>query len=140
MVCPMCGEIFNQSGYKVIVHAFVTQQPVPVAVEEQGKEAPTMEVRDAKMIPYIEKGESERLQSQPAEEGQYYWKDDGASQEQLQQRKVVDKRGADTQEPASPKILVEVDTQIGAEEPEAENNLDFNEEVYAVTPEPSQDT
>ena len=33
----MCGEIFNQSGYKVIVRAFVTQQPVPTAVEEQGQ-------------------------------------------------------------------------------------------------------
>ena len=37
VVCPMCGEIFNQSGYKVIVHAFVTQQPVSTAVEEQGQ-------------------------------------------------------------------------------------------------------
>ena len=27
-----------------------------------------------------------------------------------------------------------------AEEPEAKNIHDFNEEVYAVTPEPSQDT
>ena len=25
VVCPVCGEIFNQSGYKVIVCAFVTQ-------------------------------------------------------------------------------------------------------------------
>ena len=24
VVFPMCGEIFNQSGYKVIVRAFVT--------------------------------------------------------------------------------------------------------------------
>ena len=37
VVCPMCGEIFNQSDYKVIVHAFVTQQPIPIAVEEQGQ-------------------------------------------------------------------------------------------------------
>ena len=37
MVCPMCGEIFNQSGYKVIVHSFVTQQLIPAAVEEQGQ-------------------------------------------------------------------------------------------------------
>ena len=35
VVCPMCGEIFNQSGYKVIVCAFVTQQPIPIAMEEQ---------------------------------------------------------------------------------------------------------
>ena len=47
VVYPVCGEIFNQSGYKVIVHAFVIQQPVPAAVEEQGQEAPKMEVRDA---------------------------------------------------------------------------------------------
>ena len=48
VVCPVCGEIFNQSGYKFIVHAFVTQQLVPAAVEEQGQEAPKVEVRDAK--------------------------------------------------------------------------------------------
>ena len=35
---------------------------------------------------------------------------------------------------------VEVATQIGAEEPEAQNISDFNEEVYAMTPEPSQGT
>ena len=34
VVCPMCGEIFNQSGYKVIFHAFVTQQQVLEAMEE----------------------------------------------------------------------------------------------------------
>ena len=37
VVCSVCGEIFNQSGYKVIVHSFVTQQPIPIAVEEQGQ-------------------------------------------------------------------------------------------------------
>ena len=37
VVFLVCGEIFNQSGYKVIVHAFVTQQPIPVVVEEQGQ-------------------------------------------------------------------------------------------------------
>ena len=45
--CSTCGEIFNQLGYKVIVCAFVTQQPAPAAMEEQGQEAPKMEVRDA---------------------------------------------------------------------------------------------
>ena len=25
VVCPMCGEIFDELGYKVIVHAFTTQ-------------------------------------------------------------------------------------------------------------------
>ena len=127
MVYPMCGEIFNQSGYKVIFHSFVAQQPVLTTMEEQGQEAPKMEVRDAEMIPDIEKGGSEQLQSQPVEEGQSDWKDDEASQEQLQQREVVDKQGADTQEPASLNILVEVATQIGAEEPEAKNIPNFNE-------------
>ena len=49
-------------------------------------------------------------------------------------------QGADTQEPASPNILVEVATQIGVDEPKVENIPNFNEEFYAVTPEPSQDT
>ena len=69
MVCPMCGEIFNQLGYKVIVHSFVTQQPLPAAVEEQGQEVAKIEVRDAEMITSTEKGENEQLQSQPIEEG-----------------------------------------------------------------------
>ena len=63
MVYPMCGEIFNQSGYKFIVHAFVTQQPLPAAMEEQGQEAQKIEVGDAKMFPGTEKGENEQLQS-----------------------------------------------------------------------------
>ena len=91
MVYPVCGEIFNQSGYKLIVHAFVTQQLVPEAMEEQGQEAPKIEVRDVKMIPGTEKGENEQLQSQPTKEGQSDWKDGEAPQEQLQQREVVDK-------------------------------------------------
>ena len=33
----MCGEIFNQLGYKVIIHAFLTQQPIPTVVDEQGQ-------------------------------------------------------------------------------------------------------
>ena len=37
VVYPMCGEIFNQSGYKVIVCAFVTQQPIPTTMEEKGQ-------------------------------------------------------------------------------------------------------
>ena len=27
VVCPTCGEIFNQLGYKVMVRAFVAQKP-----------------------------------------------------------------------------------------------------------------
>ena len=46
-------------------------------------------------------------------------------------------QGADTQEPTPPNILVEFSTQIWVEEPEVENIPDFNEEVYAVTLEPS---
>ena len=37
VVFPVCGEIFNESVYRVIVRAFVTQQPVPIVVEEQGQ-------------------------------------------------------------------------------------------------------
>ena len=35
VVFPVCGEIFNQSGYKFIVRTFVKQQPIPTTVEEQ---------------------------------------------------------------------------------------------------------
>ena len=37
VVFPVCGEIFNESGYKVIVHAFITQQPAHTVVEEEGQ-------------------------------------------------------------------------------------------------------
>ena len=92
------------------------------------------------MIPGIEKGENEQLQSQPIEEGQYDWKDGEAPQEQLQQREVADKQGADTQELAFPNIHVEVATQIGTSELEDEIIPDFIEEFCVVNPEPSQGT
>ena len=72
------------------------------------------------------------------EQGQPDWKDGESPQEQLQQREVADKQGADTQEPASSNIPVEFATQIGTGEPEAEIIPDFVEEVCAVTHEPSQ--
>ena len=37
-------------------------------------------------------------------------------------------------------ISVEIATQIGTDEPKAEVIHDFVEEVFTVTPEPSQDT
>ena len=37
VVCLVYGEIFNQLSYKFRVRAFVTQQPVPRAMEEQGQ-------------------------------------------------------------------------------------------------------
>ena len=129
----MCGEIFNQWGYKFIVCDFLTQQPILAVLEEQGQEAPKIEVRDAEMIPSTEKGENEQLQSQPAEEGQSNWKDGEAPQEKLQQREVVDKQGADTQEPTFLNIPVEVATRIGVDEPAAKIIPDFSEEFCAVT-------
>ena len=99
---------------------------------------------EIEMIPGTEKGGNEQLQSQPAEEtevllGQSDQKDSEAPQEKPQQMEAADRQGVDTQEPASSNIRVEVATQIGVDEPEIENIPDFNEEVYDVTPEPSQD-
>ena len=37
MVYPTYGEIFNESGYKVIIRAFTTQQSAPTTVEGQGR-------------------------------------------------------------------------------------------------------
>ena len=37
VVCPTCGETFDESSYKVIVHAFTTQQSIPTVVEGQGQ-------------------------------------------------------------------------------------------------------
>ena len=107
VVCPVCGEIFNQSGYKVIVRAFVTQHPVPTAMEEQG---------------------------------QPNWKDGEAPQEILQKRELADEQDADTQEPTSLNIPVEIATQIGTDELEVEVIPYFVEEVCIVTREPSQGT
>ena len=60
------------------------------------------------------------------------------TQEQPQQHEEIEGQGFDTQEPAPPNILVEVSTQIGADEPETENIPNFNEEFYDVTPKPSR--
>ena len=70
VVCPACGEIFSQSGYTVIVHAFDTQKPTPAAEEEQ--EAPDVELRkedepEVGSIPDTELEEDKQLQSQPLE-------------------------------------------------------------------------
>ena len=35
VVCPTCGEIFNESGYKIIIRAFTTQQSAPTTMEGQ---------------------------------------------------------------------------------------------------------
>ena len=42
VVYPGCGEIFSKLGYTVIVRAFGTQNPTPIAKEEQ--EAPKFEL------------------------------------------------------------------------------------------------
>ena len=59
-----CGEIFSQSSYTVIVHAFETQKTAPTAEEEQ--EAPDVELRkedepEVGLIPNIELEEAEQL-------------------------------------------------------------------------------
>ena len=67
-------------------------------------------------------------------------KDGEAPQEKLQQREVEDEQDVDTQEPTYLNIPVEVSTQIGTGEPEAEIIPNFIEEVCAMTPEPYQGT
>ena len=39
IVFPESGEIFIYSGYKVIMHAFVTQKPTQIVGEERGTSA-----------------------------------------------------------------------------------------------------
>ena len=70
VVYPTCGEIFSQSGYTVIVHAFETHKPVPIV--EEGQEAPNAELRreDEPKIGLIldmELEEAEQLQPQSLE-------------------------------------------------------------------------
>ena len=43
VVCPVCGEIFNQLRQKVKVCAFVAQKPTQ-AIEEE-KEAPSVDMK-----------------------------------------------------------------------------------------------
>ena len=59
--------------------------------------------------------------------------------EPQQQNNDEDEQDADTQEPTSLNIPVEIATQIGTDELEDEVIPDFVEEVCTVTPEPSQD-
>ena len=64
LVYPTCGDIFSQSGYIVIVHAFETHKIAPAAKE--GQEAPNPEVRkedepEVGLILDIELEEAEQL-------------------------------------------------------------------------------
>ena len=64
VVFPECGEIFSQSGYKVIVHAFVAEKPTQAVGEEKGTSVG--ELRDEKepeveMIPNVEVRECDQL-------------------------------------------------------------------------------
>ena len=101
VVCPVCGEIFNQSCYKAIVCAFVAQQSTPTMVEEQGQVASGDELRNVdkmeiEAIPSANKLENEQLQPQPVGEakvllGKPNEMDIESSQEQPQQLEVVDR-------------------------------------------------
>ena len=66
VVCPECGEIFDKSGYKFIVRAFVAQKLAEATKEE--KEAHAVELKgedelEFKMIPDLEFVEVEQLKS-----------------------------------------------------------------------------
>ena len=37
VVCPTCGEIFKESGHKIVIHAFTTQRSTPTTEEGQGQ-------------------------------------------------------------------------------------------------------
>ena len=68
VVCPECGEISYQSGYKVIVQEFGAQKPAQATEKE--KEAPVVELKgedepEFEMIHDLEFGEDDKLQSQP---------------------------------------------------------------------------
>ena len=69
VVFPEHGEIFDQSGYKFIVRAFVEQRLAQVTEEE--KEAPAVELKgedepEFEMIPDLELGKDEQMQSRPS--------------------------------------------------------------------------
>ena len=99
VVCPPCGEIFIQSGYKFIVCAFETQNPTPVDKEEQ--EAPDVELRkedepEVGPIPDIELEEAEQLQPQPSK-----WMD------QPNIGNIEANQSATTKEPTTSEFFVE---------------------------------
>ena len=37
VVCPTYGEIFKESGHKIVIHAFRTQKSAPTTEEGQGQ-------------------------------------------------------------------------------------------------------
>ena len=74
-MCPKCGEIFNQSGYRVIVRDFFGQKDAQIIEEE--KEALTVEPREENetkfdMIPDLELGEDEKMQSQSSRDTEVF--------------------------------------------------------------------
>ena len=68
VVFPACGEIFNQSRYKVTVCAFVAQKPTQEVGEEKGtsvEELSDEEELEVERVPNVEVRECDQLQSQP---------------------------------------------------------------------------
>ena len=168
----MCGEIFNESGYKVIVRAFVTQQPAPIVMEEQGQpdwkdgEAPQERLQQKKVADEQDANTQEPTSlnilaeiatqvgtDEPEDEVIPDFVEEICTMtpepsqdieligmEPQQQNNDEVKQDADTQEPTSLNVLVQVAVQLREEELGIEDILELNEEICTMTPELFHDT
>ena len=135
VVCPTYGEIFNESGYKVIIRAFTTQQSTPTTVEGQGQ----LDLRDDG-TPKEKIHEKEVADEQDAvtqKVASLNIIDGEIPKEKLQEREASDEQDDTTQELASLNIPVKIATNHGIEEPEDEIIPDFMDEYCTETPKSS---
>ena len=125
------------------MHAFLAQKHAQ-AIEEE-KEAPEVELKgedepEFEMIPNIELGEYEKMQSHPSSGTEVFLDHSNAvdiefTQEKPQQLEEVGRQGVVTQEPTPSKTLVEAATQVEEVEPEVDTIPDHNLEDLEETPE-----
>ena len=99
VVYPTCGEIFNESGYKIIIHALTTQQSTPTTMEGQVQ----LDLRDGGTP-------QEKLQEEEVSDEQDVVTQEPASldiidcentQEKIQEEEASDKQDVVTEEPTS---------------------------------------
>ena len=145
VICPTCGEIFKEAGHKIIICTCTAQQSAPIIEEAAEKEdAATQEPASLTLLaevainPVTEELKDEIMYDDGDRDCTVTpeCSDDIDIIEAEPQRQDIDEleQGAVTQEPASLSTLIQLDEQMG-EEPEMEETLDINEELFTATPE-----
>ena len=145
VICPTYGEIFKETGHKIIMCTCTVPQSAPTTEENAEKEdAVTQEPASLNILVEVA---TNSVAEEKKDEIMHNVgdKDCTITPECSQDIEIVEaepqgqgidilEQGAATQEPANLNILVQSAEQVG-EEPGMEDTLELNEELCTVTPE-----